>query len=536
MDREDERTVADVEPTQPEDSEDIHPMDALLEEEDYELQAPRRGEIRTGTVARVTETDVLVDIGAKSEGVIPERELTKLPEEQRSELQVGEEITVYISRMGDPPLLSLQRAEEEKDWQVVENLHETQELYEGEIGGFNKGGLIVHIGRLRGFVPASQISISRRRRSEGDSPEKRWGDMVSEPIACKVIEVDRRRNRLILSERAAAREARKALKERLIHELEPGEVRTGYVISLADFGAFVDIGGADGLVHVSEISWKRISNPRDVLKVGQEVQVKVLAIDPDRNRISLSMKDLESSPWEMIQNTLKEGQLVEGVVTKLTKFGAFASITNLADYDIEGLIHISELSDKHIEHPREMVKEGQTLTLRVVKLDVERRRIGLSLKAVDSQAYAEQDLEAAMTDFGREASEEPAVEDFDAELEAEATDEFLEESPEEALETEAEAELEEVQSTEETELAEVDPAQESADGVEPEISSEGLEQGAEAAEAPRDEPVTAEESAEPEPEDDPQTAPADLAEVLEVKEGDEGSPPLEPDENQEIVE
>jgi small subunit ribosomal protein S1 len=410
---------------------DTHPMDALLESDSYELEMPRRGELRTGTIARVTETDILVDVGAKSEGVIPARELERLSEERREELTVGQEVDVYVLRSGGRDgslLLSIVRAEEENDWREAERLLADQGLYEGLISGFNKGGLIVKLGRLRGFVPASQVSLSRRRRAHGNSPDRRWGKMIGEPIMAKVIEVDRRRNRLIMSERSAAREARDILKERLITELKPGEIRTGHVISLADFGAFIDIGGADGLVHMSEISWKRISHPRELLKVGQKVEVKVLGVDPSRKRISLSMRELEADPWDSILGQYREGQLIEGTITKLTRFGAFASLAGTEEYDIEGLIHISELSDKRIEHPREVVQEGQELALRVLKLDRERRRIGLSLKRVDSVEYAEQDLQAAMQEIdtldeegiGVRLAEE--VEDFDAELEAETQD------------------------------------------------------------------------------------------------------------------
>jgi small subunit ribosomal protein S1 len=408
---------------------DTHPMDALLESDSYELEMPRRGELRKGTIARVTETDILVDVGAKSEGVIPARELEKISSERREELTVGQEVDVYVLHSGGRDgtlLLSIVRAEEENDWREAERLLADQGLYEGIVSGFNKGGLIVKLGRLRGFVPASQVSLARRRRAHGNSPDRRWGKMIGEPIMAKVIEVDRRRNRLIMSERSAAREARDILKERLITELKPGEIRSGHVISLADFGAFIDIGGADGLVHMSEISWKRISHPRDLLRVGQKVEVKVLGVDPTRKRISLSLRELEADPWDSILGQYREGQLIEGTITKLTRFGAFASLSGTEEYDIEGLIHISELSDKRIEHPREVVQEGQELALRIIKLDRDRRRIGLSLKRVDSVEYAEQDLKAAMQEIdtleeegiGVRLSEE--VEDFDAELEAEA--------------------------------------------------------------------------------------------------------------------
>jgi small subunit ribosomal protein S1 len=418
MDRSEETIEQETTPENESGEDTSHPMEAFLNDKAYGLDSPRRGEIRTGTIARITDTDILVDIGYKSEGVIPARELEHLPEEKRAEFTVGAEVTVFILRTGTPTLLSLSRAEEEKDWIVAQQLLDSKEVFEGLISGYNKGGLIVKLGGIRGFIPASQVSIARRWRADGDSPDQRWGKMVGEPIAAKVIEVERRRNRLILSERAAAREARDVLKQRLIAELKPGEVRKGHVISLADFGAFVDIGGADGLVHTSEISWKRISHPREVLKVGQEVEVRVLAIDPDQNRISLSLRELLPDPWDTIVEQFQEGQLVEGSITKLTKFGAFASLLGVSDYEVEGLIHISELSDRHIDHPREVVSESETLTLRIIRVDKERRRIGLSLKRVDSPEYAESDWQAAMKkiQIEEEAAEATEAEATSAEV------------------------------------------------------------------------------------------------------------------------
>lgn len=411
-----------------------HPMYALLDAESYELETPQRGEIRTGTIARISENDILVDVGAKSEGIIPSRELDRLSDDERAELKVGEQIQVYVVRSADrdgTTLLSISRAGEQQDWQTAEQLMEDEEPYQGVIDGYNKGGLIVKLGRLRGFVPASQVSISRRRRADGETPEDRWSDMVGEPIVTRVIEVDQRRNRLILSERAASREARDALKERLIAELQPGEIRRGTVISLADFGAFVDIGGADGLIHISELSWKRIDSPDEVLEVGQEIDVKVLNVDAERKRISLSLRDMESNPWDTIMEGLEEGQLVEGTITKLTKFGAFAALKGTREYEIEGLIHISELSEEHIEHPREVVHEGQDVAMRLIKIDNERRRIGLSLKQVDSAEYADVDWRAAMDDLEAEAIEgvelTPVEQDGQAVSESEAPVEALEE-------------------------------------------------------------------------------------------------------------
>jgi small subunit ribosomal protein S1 len=370
---------------------EANPMHTLLDS-DYGLSMPSRGEIREGVIARVTPSEILVDVGAKSEGIIGGRELDNMDDAARKALAIGQTVLVYVldpeDRNGNI-LLSLSRAREEQDWRDAETLLGSQDVYPGTVAGFNKGGLIVKLGNVRGFVPASQLGPARRRRSEGDTPEQKWARMVGEPVQVKVIEVDRGRNRLILSERAAAKESREAQKDRLLSEIKSGDVRKGYVISLAEFGAFVDIGGADGLVHLSELSWKHVTHPNEVLKVGQEVEVVVLNVDHDRKRIGLSLKRREDDPWTVIQKKYQIGQLISGTVTKLAKFGAFARIEG--EDEIEGLIHVSELSDGHIEHPRESVNEGQTLTLRVIKIDADKRRMGLSLKRVASADYAEAD-------------------------------------------------------------------------------------------------------------------------------------------------
>lgn len=387
-----------------------NPMQSLLDSDSgMTMTMPRRGEIREGVIARITPGEVLVDVGAKSEGVITGRELETLDAAMRQSLAVGQTVLVYVMDPEDRNgniVLSLSRAKEEKDWRTAEALLASQEVYTGPIAGFNKGGLIVKIGNVRGFIPASQLSAARRRRSEGETPEQKWGRMVGETTQVKVIEVDRSRNRLILSERAAVKESREAQKDRLLSEIKVGEVRKGHVISLAEFGAFVDIGGADGLVHLSELSWKRVNHPNEILKVGQEVEVVVLNVDRERKRIGLSMKRREDDPWLAIQKKYQVGQLVAATITKLTKFGAFARIEG--EDDIEGLIHISELAEGHIDHPKEVVAEGQNVTLRVVKVDAEKRRMGLSLKRVASSAYADTDWEqvAASLDLDEVATED----------------------------------------------------------------------------------------------------------------------------------
>jgi len=277
------------------------------------------------------------------------------------------------------------------------------------IGGYNKGGLIVRFGRLRGFVPQSQLAEERARLMSGATPEERYGPMVNQPIGVKVMEVDRHRNRLILSERAALREVRQARKESLIAELNVGDIRKGTVVSLENFGAFVDIGGGEGLVHLSELAWGHITHPRQAVKIGDDVEVEVISIDPKAKRIGLSRRRVISDPWDEVATALRRGQLVRGRVTKLTKFGAFA---RLIDYDaIEGLIHISELSGERVSHPREAVKRGEELVLRIVKIDIKDRRLGLSLKSVNSTEYLDLDWEMAILESATlraEPSDDPA--------------------------------------------------------------------------------------------------------------------------------
>ena len=385
----------------------------LLEEQGLSLDFPNQGEIRQGVIATIRDTEILVSVGTKSEGVISSRELEQIPAEIRSTFTVGMEIPVFVVAPEDNNgnvVLSYMRAREEKDWEEVEQLLADNQPYDSKVVGYNKGGLIVPVGGLRGFVPASQISLTRRSGSGNKSPEQRWGRMVGDEMRVRVIEVDRERRRLILSERLALLETRETLKDRLLDELQEGIIRTGRVTSLADFGAFVNIEGADGLVHLSEISWERINHPNEVLKVGQEVKVKVISVDRDRKRIGLSIRQLLEDPWVQKVGHLKEGMLVEGTITHLTKFGAFARLEG----DLEGLIHVSELSEQRVVHPKEVLKEGDVRTLRVIKIDPERRRIGLSLRKVNSPAYADLDWKMALSDEvekAHEGDDSPAEDD-----------------------------------------------------------------------------------------------------------------------------
>jgi len=493
-------------------------MESLLEEQGVSLDLPTKGELRHGSIATIRDNEILVSIGTKSEGVISGRELEQIPSEERDAFEIGMEIPVYVIAPEDSNgnvVLSFIRAREANDWETVSELMEANGVYDSEVIGYNKGGLIVPVGTLRGFVPASQISLLRRNTTEGETADQRFSNMVGDPMKVRVIEVDQSRRRLILSERLALQETRETLKDRLLEELAEGDVRSGRVTSLADFGAFVNIDGADGLVHMSEISWERIQHPKEVLEIGQEVQVKVISLDRDRKRIGLSIRQLLADPWIKKVEKFKEGVLVEGTVTHLTKFGAFARI----DDDLEGLIHVSELSEQRVEHPKEVVHEGDTLTLRVIKIDPERRRIGLSLRKVDSAAYADLDWKMALADvvdstnLDEDGEVEESVEvvvEADVETEAEeaesaaaVVDEVVEEAAEEAEEVVAEEETEVKEVVEETEekVSEVEveveepaPAEEIEEVAAEETEVEEVVEEAEGAVAEAE--VEAEEAAE----------------------------------------
>ena len=304
---------------------DDHPMNALMEEA-LNFETPKRGQIVEGVIVSVTPTEVLVDVNAKSEGVVPSKELERLGREGLESLEIGTRLSVYVVRPEDRDgnlILSIRRAEEEGDWKTAQEPFESSEWFESQVAGFNKVGLIVRLGRLRGFVPASQLS-PQHQGSNKQQPEERWSPLVGSSIQVKIIEINRKRKRLILSERAALRQWRDAQKDRLLEELRVGEVRRGTVSSLSSFGAFVDLGGADGLIHLSELSWNRSVKPRDVLKVGQQVDVYVLGVDHERKRIALSLKRLEPEPWATVESRYYVGQLVEGTITRLANFGAFA--------------------------------------------------------------------------------------------------------------------------------------------------------------------------------------------------------------------
>jgi small subunit ribosomal protein S1 len=363
---------------------------AFEEEEDwtklleaYDYARPQRGELRDGLIMQIEENGVLVSIGTKREGVIPVQDLRQMGDDFSGTLNVGDSIQVYVqdpeNRDGDL-ILSLTMVQVAKDWENAGRLFEEGGVVQCKVVGFNKGGLLVQFNRIRGFVPASQVA-QLHGRTAAEERQQALQRMVNQEIPLKVIEVDRDRNRLVLSERSATQEWRKAQKQRLLTELQPGDVLTGRVNQLTNFGAFIDLGGADGLAHISELSWQRVNHPREVLSPGQEVQVLVVEIDRDRERIGLSLRRLQPNPWDTIDQRYNLGQLVTGPVTNVTPFGAFVQIEEA----VEGLIHASELDVDPQTQPRDVLSPGQVVTAKVISLDRQRQRMGLSLRRVTEE-------------------------------------------------------------------------------------------------------------------------------------------------------
>jgi small subunit ribosomal protein S1 len=494
--------------------------------EDWDYQRPRRGEVRPGIILTKGEQEIIVDVGAKRDGIVPFADMQRMGAEAIAALKVGDELPVYIMRPEDQDgnlLVSLYLARQEQAWVHAQELADSGEVWEEEVIGFNKGGLVVPVNEIRGFVPASQVPGFPLGLSQEDRLT-RLSSYVGETLQVKVIEINRRKRRLILSATAAQRQWRQRQRERLLEDLREGEVRKGVVSSLASFGAFVDLGGADGLVHLSELSWRRIRHPREVVKVGEEVEVYVLRLDHDNNRIGLSLKRLQPEPWALVEDKYELGQLVEGVVTNAVDFGAFAEI----EEGVEGLIHVSELADTSVSHPREVVKKGDLLLLRIIRIDVRRKRLGLSLKRVLESEWSEWAARLALEEAEKRAAAEEAEEELEPAGAVEALEEAdeVEEEPEPVASEEALGEEEEAE--EEPEPAGAVEALEEADEVEeepePVASEEALEEEEEAEEEP--EPAAAVEPLE--------EAPAAAVEPLE--EADEVEEEPEPVASEEALE
>jgi small subunit ribosomal protein S1 len=345
---------------------------------DYESTFPtiNEGEVVHGTVVRVDKDEVLVDIGYKSEGVIPVAELSiRRSVNPVDEVSLGDEVDALVLTKEDAEgrlILSKKRARFEMAWKAIERAAESGEPVTGRVIEVVKGGLILDLG-VRGFLPASLVDI--RRVQDLD-------EFMGQELRCKVIELNRSRNNVVLSRRAVLEDERKEMRQAILDRLNPGDVVDGTISNIVDFGAFVDLDGMDGLIHISELSWSHVNHPSEVLEIGQNVKVKVLDIDRDRQRISLGLKQTQSDPWQQVLEQYNQGDTVEGKVTKVVTFGAFVEILP----GVEGLVHISELAHHHVENPREVVSQGDTVRVQILEVDAERRRLSLSLKRVDGAA------------------------------------------------------------------------------------------------------------------------------------------------------
>ncbi len=367
---------------------------------DYDSTFPviNEGEVVRGKVVRVDKDEVLVDIGYKSEGVIPVSELSiRRSVNPADEVNLGDEIDALVMTKEDAEgrlILSKKRARFEMAWKRIEGAAESGEPVEGTVIEVVKGGLILDLG-VRGFLPASLVDI--RRVQDLD-------EFMSQTLRCKVIELNRSRNNVVLSRRAVLEEERREMRQAILDRLSPGDVVEGTISNIVDFGAFVDLEGIDGLIHISELSWSHVNHPSELLEIGQEVRVKVLDIDRERQRISLGLKQTQSDPWQQVIDTYQQGDVVEGKVTKVVTFGAFVEVIP----GVEGLVHISELATHHVENPREVVQQGETLRAKIIEMDAERRRLSLSLKRVEEGESARPGIGEDAPDLG--LSEEVFVE------------------------------------------------------------------------------------------------------------------------------
>lgn len=378
---------------------DIGDNDAILAAIDATIKTFEDGDIVEGTVVKVDRDEVLLDIGYKTEGVIPSRELSIKHDVDPSEIvTVGDDVEALVLQKEDKDgrlILSKKRAQYERAWGAIEAIKEEDGIVKGSVIEVVKGGLILDIG-LRGFLPASLVEMRRVRDLQ---------PYIGTEIEAKIIELDKNRNNVVLSRRAYLEQAQSQVRSNFLNDLQKGQVRSGVVSSIVNFGAFVDLGGVDGLVHVSELSWKHIDHPGEVVEVGDEVTVEVLEVDMDRERVSLSLKATKEDPWQHFARTHAMGQVVPGRVTKLVPFGAFVRV----DDGIEGLVHISELAERHVEQPEQVVTVDQEIFVKVIDIDLERRRISLSLKqANDSSSEAEDEFDPYL--YGMPASYDEAGE------------------------------------------------------------------------------------------------------------------------------
>lgn len=348
-------------------------FERLLDDPDYSPTLPRRGEIRNAIILEIKEREIIVDLNAKQDGIVRAEDLERLDDQFRASLTVGEEVPVYVLNPRDQDdnlIVSINMGLQRYDWERARELLTSEDVDRVRVTGSNRGGILVRWRRLEGFIPSSHLTSVNLTTERRDA----WSDLMGQELVVKVIEVDQDRRRLIFSEREAQREWRAQQKARLLSELKEGDVVMGTVTGLRDFGAFVNLGGADGLIHVSELAWHRVDHPRDVLKVGDEIEVYVLNLDRSTNRIALSRKRLLPDPWQDAAARYHEGQLVEGTVTNVVDFGAFVALDN----GLEGLLHLSEMGDGSLKEPHSYVQKGDRLNLRISHLEPEKRRVGFT--------------------------------------------------------------------------------------------------------------------------------------------------------------
>lgn len=397
---------------------------ALLEESFSQLDRLDRGDTVKGTVLSVDSQGLIVGVSSQRDGFVSRRDIERV-NGQPEDFAVGAEIDVTIVRTDDDEgnmVLSVAQAAQSEDWRLAEQLLEADDAWQGEVADANRGGLIIIFGNLRGFVPASHVSDLARGLNE-DERRAQLNRLVGNKIKVKVIEVNRKRRRLVFSQREAMRETRDARKEVLLDELAEGEVRKGVVSGLRDFGAFVDLGGADGLIHISELAWHRVKHPNEVVSVGDEVEVYVLRLDEEGKRIGLSLKRLQPNPWDQVEEIYHVGQLIEGTVSRTAQFGAFVSL----EPGIEALLHVSQISDDAPVDASLVIGEGQRLLMRVISVEADKQRLGLSLKEVtaeENERWEAQRAEQRAQELAEaEAAEAAAAEAEAAEVEADEADE-----------------------------------------------------------------------------------------------------------------
>ena len=383
----------------PPQTQDDSPLDMQQLLDEMEFKSLRRGEIVEGSVMRANSDGIYLDIGHKEEGFIPPNEMRTIPSEELEAINEGDPLIAFVLRPDsqDGPILSVDRARGEEGWRELQKYMEADETIEGNIIGFNRGGCILEVANVQGFVPMSQLvtishdllvpqteSEESESTADGELVENvqpDGGEFIGTSLKVKVLEVNRSRNRAIFSERSALREQREAQKAALIEELSEGEIRKGKVTGISNFGAFVDMGGADGLIHISELSWGMVNSPEEIVSVGQELDVFVLRVDRESMKIALSLRRMHPEPWDTIHERYQVGDVVAATVTKLADFGAFARLED----SIEGLIHVTELTSAVIAHPREVVSEGMAVKVKILRIEADRKRLGLSLKQSEEE-------------------------------------------------------------------------------------------------------------------------------------------------------